>query len=66
MQTNNRASQAMFIEFPSEPSDAAVRVDAHAQGAQIGRSEENVLQWTSYLPKECVATMIGMGWDCTT
>jgi hypothetical protein len=34
--------------------------------ADIERSEQNVRLWRSYLPQECVDTMIRMGWDETT
>jgi hypothetical protein len=30
------------------------------------RSENNILQWMSYLPEDCIKTMIQMGWDITT
>jgi hypothetical protein len=30
------------------------------------RSERNIRMWSSYLPPECVNTMIRMGWDRTT
>jgi hypothetical protein len=30
------------------------------------RSEANVLRWMKYLPQDCIATMIRLGWDLTT
>ena len=27
---------------------------------------DNISQWTSYLPPDCVKAMIAMGWDRTT
>jgi hypothetical protein len=30
------------------------------------RSVKNILVWRSYLPEDCVNTMIQMGWDQTT
>jgi len=30
------------------------------------RSNRNILYWRSFLPEECVLTMIKMGWDRTT
>jgi hypothetical protein len=34
--------------------------------ADVARSDSNVLQWMSYLPEDCINTMIAMGWDVTT
>ena len=30
------------------------------------RSEFNIRLWQSYLPKDCVETMVRMGWDRST
>jgi hypothetical protein len=30
------------------------------------RAADNISQWTSYLPPDCVKAMIAMGWDRTT
>jgi hypothetical protein len=52
-----------------------MRQREHAVAAPVGeilgkpdtaRSICNILQWTSYLPKACVKTMIKMGWDRNT
>lgn len=34
--------------------------------AAVTRSERNVSEWMSYLPQDCVESMIRMGWDLTT
>jgi hypothetical protein len=34
--------------------------------ADAARSAKNISLWKSYLPTECVRTMIRMGWDYTT
>jgi hypothetical protein len=34
--------------------------------ADIAHSEQNILQWMSYLPEDCIRTMVLMGWDLTT
>jgi len=47
-------------------SPIAVPIDLPATDAEITRSERNIRQWMSYLPKTCVDTMIRMGWDKTT
>jgi hypothetical protein len=54
------------VELPEEPSEAATAVEGRVHRDQTARSEENILQWMSYLPEDCVKTMIEMGWDITT
>jgi hypothetical protein len=47
------------------PQDkAAIHVPLRAADAK--RSVRNILQWNSYLPANCVRTMVRMGWDYTT
>ena len=55
-----------FVEIPWEPSDAAVSIDVRTNEADAARSDQNMVQWMSYLPAECIRTMIAMGWDVTT
>jgi len=43
---------------------AARSVRAHEPYAV--RSTRNILYWRSFLPEDCVLTMIKMGWDRTT
>jgi hypothetical protein len=52
------------VELPA--NGAAAPVEVPANGAAAARSEENILQWMSYLPADCVKTMIAMGWHVTT
>jgi hypothetical protein len=70
MEPDTLVQQQYFLELPGEPSDAATPVEARVNDADAtrdaARSEENILQWTSYLPADCVRTMIEMGWDVTT
>lgn len=40
--------------------------DPASSDFNVARSEENVLQWMSYLPQDCIESMIRMGWDFTT
>lgn len=54
-----------FLEGSSESSDAILPIDARAEDG-IRRSEDNILQWMSYLPEDCIRTMILMGWDVST
>jgi len=55
-----------FVELPAEPSNATAPVEVGVNDTVVARSEENILQWMSYLPQDCVRTMIDMGWDVTT
>jgi hypothetical protein len=55
-----------FDELLGEPSEAAAPVDVRITADDAVRSEENIPQRMSYLPEDCVRTMIDMGWDVTT
>jgi hypothetical protein len=55
-----------FVDIPGEPGDIAVPIDVRAYDDGVARSEENILRWMSYLPEDCIRTMIAMGWDVTT
>jgi hypothetical protein len=65
METNTQELQRAFAEFQVESSDNATPLDLRVN-AEVVRSENNILQWMSYLPEDCVRTMIDMGWDVTT
>jgi hypothetical protein len=66
METYSKVPQLVFAELFGEPSDVAAPVEAWVDDADVARSEENILQWMSYLPGDCIRTMIAMGWDVTT
>jgi hypothetical protein len=63
MGTNTQILQQSFLEFPIELSDTITTLDLRTDDA---RSEDNILQWMSYLPEDCIKTMIWMEWDITT
>jgi hypothetical protein len=65
METDTQEPVRLVVELQTEPS-AAAPLDVPVNGAVAARSEENILQWMSYLPADCVKTMIEMGWDVTT
>jgi hypothetical protein len=50
----------------SETFAIAGRADARESAADIAHSEENILRWMSYLPEDCIRTMVLMGWDIST
>jgi hypothetical protein len=52
--------------FLSESLAIAARADARENAADIAHSENNILEWMSYLPEDCIRTMVLMGWDITT
>jgi hypothetical protein len=66
METQAHARWQPFIEMPKECSSRASPTIQCESVADIARSEENILGWMSYLPDECIRTMILMGWDVTT
>lgn len=66
MESYTLAPQQAFDEIFGTPSYAASPVEARATDADAARSEENILQWMSYLPEPCIRTMIDMGWDVST
>jgi hypothetical protein len=66
MATQAHAQPRAFIEMQSESLAIAAREDARESAADIAHSEENILRWMSYLPEDCIRTMVLMGWDITT
>jgi hypothetical protein len=66
MEADTPVRQRVSVDLQTEPSDATAPVGVRANAADVARSEENILQWRSYLPEDCVKAMIAMGWDVTT
>ena len=66
METYTQASQRAFVELFGEPSVDTMPLEAWTSDADVARSEENILRWMSYLPENCIRTMIDMGWDVST
>jgi hypothetical protein len=62
--TGSVAETARAAPVPESP-DQGVKSDI-APDKVIGRSERNIAAWRSYLPEDCVAAMIAMGWDEST
>jgi hypothetical protein len=65
METYSKVPQRVFELF-AEPRDVAAPAEAWVNDTDVARSEENILRWMSYLPEDCIRTMIAMGWDVTT
>ncbi len=53
--------RALAIEIDVQLPGSSKRIDA-----DIARSVENVLQWTSYLPKDSIKAMVEGGWVTLT
>jgi hypothetical protein len=53
------------MKIDGEPSDPTAQAEAPLTDADSARSADNIRLWTSYLPVDCVNTMIKMGWDLT-
>ncbi len=66
MGTEAPVPQRFPVELSGESSSAPMPNDMPVNGADAARSKKNILQWMSYLPEDCVKTMIEMGWDITT
>ena len=66
MEPDTLAQQQDIDEPAEESSGGAAAVEGRVNPHGAARSEENILQWRSYLPEDCVRTMIEMGWDITT
>jgi hypothetical protein len=62
METDTQVQQRVPVELQTDTAPIEMRVC----GAGEARSKENILQWMSYLPTDCVNTMIEMGWNVTT
>lgn len=66
MDSISQMQQLTFsTDVPAELSDTR-SLHAAPTDADVARSDSNVLQWMSYLPEDCINTMIAMGWDVTT
>ncbi len=65
MATQAPVQQRVFMEMQGE-SFGISRTDWRESAADIEHSENNILQWMSYLPEDCIRTMVLMGWDVTT
>ena len=58
--------QKGFVGIHGEARAMAESMSASRPGPELTRSAKNLLIWQSYLPRECVESMINMGWDHST
>lgn len=66
METSTPSQQGSLIDLPVEPFDTTTLIDVQPDDNDTARSKDNLLQWMSYLPEDCIKAMIAMGWDVTT
>ena len=66
MDTQAQIPQRPLIYMQSASLAVAARADARQAAADIAHSEKNIMQWMTYLPEDCIRTMVLMGWDITT
>ena len=66
METDTQVQQRAPAELQAEPSDVTTPLEVRVSDVDAARSEQNILQWKSYLPEDCVKAMIAMGWDAST
>jgi hypothetical protein len=66
MNTDGRLLRSVFDELQDDASGAAAQNGWEVDARNAARSRKNISQWRSYLPEDCVDTMIRMGWDVTT
>jgi hypothetical protein len=60
------ARQTRFDEPERDSPQTQAPADWQTDDDKAARSKKNILLWRSYLPEDCVATMIIMGWDLST
>ncbi len=68
MKAQSQSKQQDFAESQLESADGfqATAQPVAMQACDAARSERNIAEWLSYLPADCVKTMISMGWDVST
>jgi hypothetical protein len=68
MKAQSQSQQQEFAESQPGSSDAfqAPAPPVVMQACDAARSDKNIAEWLSYLPADCVKTMISMGWDVST
>ena len=60
----------MPLKTPAETTEAVGTSAADDQAVrrvqEASRPADNIETWMAYLPQDCVATMVKMGWDRDT
>jgi hypothetical protein len=66
MDSRTHVQRQPMIEMQSQSLSIAARADARETATDIAHSENNIMQWMTYLPEDCIRTMVLMGWDINT
>ena len=66
MNTDGSLLRDVYEQLQDDPSGTITPIGWDPDEDDATRSRKNILQWRSFLPKDCVDTMIRMGWDFTT
>ncbi len=68
MKANSPLQRQDYAESQPESPDASQEPAPPAcrQAYDATRVEKNIAEWSSYLPADCVNTMISMGWHVST
>jgi len=62
MNSNGTAPAAAARKLVQEASEPTTPEDGQISEADAARAAENIRVWRTYLPQDCVDTMIEMGW----
>ena len=67
MNANSQLQRQSVAESQPESSDAVeTAAPSGMQACDAARAQRNIAEWSSFLPADCVNTMISMGWDVST
>ncbi len=66
MTTEAETQQSVCVPSYGEFLDNRTDFYEPADAVRSAHSARNILQWKAYLPRDCIARMIAMGWDRTT
>ena len=65
METEALVDRLVLVELSVLPTAEACN-DPWITDAEARHAGNNILDWLTYLPDDCVNTMIEMGWDIST
>jgi hypothetical protein len=62
MNSDGTAPASAARKLVEESSEPHIPADGQISEADAARAAENIRVWRTYLPQDCVDTMIEMGW----
>jgi hypothetical protein len=66
VKNNTHVKDGPVLDVQWSPAEHISGIETQVTDRDAARSARNISLWMSYLPKDCVKTMIRMGWDQTT